>query len=419
MRPRNDFEREIMALSLHLPSISMKHEDEAFRSCISHYAFIMRTKATCMDCGHSWEYGGSTEDEQCYCPHCGALLDIERTARRTYKEAHYYSVLQCIGEYQVLRMMRLDAMMTKGERARYFSREIGSMWWNADGKRTVVAVRRYMGQYIDAFTFNDDYQIRDDRQGAYIYVANAYAIVEGISPTLMRNGWSSEALRYHTADIIDLLLSNSKAETLWKAKYHAVVNEMRHRSIDEYWHAVKIAVRNGYKITDASMWLDYIKTMEQMGMDTHNAKYACPSDLREEHDKVMRAYRRKQDAEKLAKQLAEAKREEQGYAKAMGRFFGIAFTDGRIVVKVLDSVRKIAEEGASMHHCVYQCGYYKKHDSLILGATIDGERIETIEVSLKTFEVVQSRGVCNTNTEHHKAILALVRQNMNKIREVA
>ena len=73
----------------------------------------------------------------------------------------------------------------------------------------------------------------------------------------------------------------------------------------------------------------------------------------------------------------------------------------------------------AMHHCVYACGYYKKSTSLILGATIGGKRIETIEVSLKTFEVVQSRGVCNSVTEHHDAILRLMEANMDKIRAVA
>ena len=45
-----------------------------------------------------------------------------------------------------------------------------------------------------------------------------------------------------------------------------------------------------------------------------------------------------------------------------------------------------------MHHCVFTNEYYLKADSLILSATIDGKRIETIEVSLKRMEVVQSRG---------------------------
>ena len=70
-----------------------------------------------------------------------------------------------------------------------------------------------------------------------------------------------------------------------------------------------------------------------------------------------------------------------------------------------------------MHHCVWSNKYFLKENSLILSATIDGVRIETIEVSLKTFKVVQSRGVCNSNTEYHDRIVALVDSNMNLIRK--
>ena len=56
-------------------------------------------------------------------------------------------------------------------------------------------------------------------------------------------------------------------------------------------------------------------------------------------------------------------------------------------------------------------------DSLILSATIDGKRIETIEVSLKTLKVVQSRGVCNSNTEYHDRIIRLVEDNAGLIQQ--
>mgnify|MGYP002914621775 FL=1 len=72
-------------------------------------------------------------------------------------------------------------------------------------------------------------------------------------------------------------------------------------------------------------------------------------------------------------------------------------------------------EGRLMHHCVG--GYHNRKNSLILSARIDGRRIETVEVSLKTFEVVQCRGVCNENTEYHDRIIALVNSNMSLIRQ--
>ena len=107
--------------------------------------------------------------------------------------------------------------------------------------------------------------------------------------------------------------------------------------------------------------------------------------------------------------------DEERFKELKSKFFGIYFTDGTIQVHVLESVREHLEEGVSMHHCVFSNEYYLKEDSLILSATIEGKRIETIEVSLKSFEVVQSRGVCNKNTEYHEQIVNLVNANRRLI----
>ena len=41
----------------------------------------------------------------------------------------------------------------------------------------------------------------------------------------------------------------------------------------------------------------------------------------------------------------------------------------------------------------------------------------TIEVNLDTLKVVQSRGVCNKNTEYHDQIVSLVNANRKLIRQ--
>ena len=66
---------------------------------------------------------------------------------------------------------------------------------------------------------------------------------------------------------------------------------------------------------------------------------------------------------------------------------------------------------------MFDNAYYLKENSLILSATIEGKRIETIEVNLDTLKVVQSRGVCNKNTEYHDQIINLVNANKRLIRQ--
>ena len=85
----------------------------------------------------------------------------------------------------------------------------------------------------------------------------------------------------------------------------------------------------------------------------------------------------------------------------------------------VDTIRKV-EEGAKMHHCVFANEYWnvKKHpDSLILSAKDrQGNRLETVEVNMKTWSIVQSRGLLNDPSERHDEIIELVKQNMNKLK---
>jgi len=125
------------------------------------------------------------------------------------------------------------------------------------------------------------------------------------------------------------------------------------------------------------------------------------------------------EREEIEQKQKKAMEDEKRFKELKSKFFGIAFTDGTIQVHVLESVQEHLEEGTAMHHCVYDAHYYSKPQSLIFSATKDGERIETIEVSLETMKVVQSRGVCNKNTEYHEQILALMQKNMRMIAQRA
>ena len=100
-----------------------------------------------------------------------------------------------------------------------------------------------------------------------------------------------------------------------------------------------------------------------------------------------------------------------------GKFFGLEFTDGTIVVRVLDSVEAYYDEGNALHHCVGQCEYYLKPNTLVFSARIENKRVETVELSLETFKVLQSRGLCNKNTKYHKRIMNLVHKNIALVRK--
>ena len=95
----------------------------------------------------------------------------------------------------------------------------------------------------------------------------------------------------------------------------------------------------------------------------------------------------------------------------------LSFADGNIMVRVLESLSDFYKEGKLLHHCVFSNAYYKREDSLIMSATVDGRRMETVEFSLSRMEVCQCRGKSNQLSAYHDRILNLVRDNIPLIRE--
>lgn len=418
MKPRNKFEKAVLAQSKKLRTIPRKVSDWAFRECIEHYAYrLPKGRTTCMDCGHSWLMPEQTEN--CICPECKAKLKVRLTYERKLQQKQYFTLLTTSGEYQVLRMFLLIVEMEKGCKTKPYVLEIGHYWWNSQGRKAVVAIQRVMGHYIDTFSFATPLAIRNDNM-AYNHIAYApiYPQSKAIA-NLQRNGFDGDFHDIVPTELIPALLTDPKAETLMKAGQYPMLHHYLNRSFDmeRYWASVKICIRNGYTISDGSMWCDTIDLLRHFGKDTNSSKYVCPTDLKAKHDKLMEKRNRQREREQLQERKQEAKKLEKEYRKLKSKFFGIAFTDGTLNIRVLESVAEFAEEGTIMHHCVWSNSYYLKKNSLILSATIDGVRIETVEVSLKTFQVVQSRGVCNSNTEYHDRIIHLVDSNMNLIRK--
>ena len=179
-------------------------------------------------------------------------------------------------------------------------------------------------------------------------------------------------------------------------------------------------MRNNYVVKDTSMWFDYLDLLGDEGKDLRNAHYVCPDNLNSAHDFYMERKRRKEEKERRQrdmKQMEALKKYEKKYEKLKSRFFDLNISDGNIIIVPLKSLDEFRQEGQIMHHCVFTNNYFRKKDSLILSARIGEKHIETIEVDLSKFQVIQSRGICNKDTEYHGRIIDLVKKNMNLIRQ--
>ncbi|MDO4707995.1 MAG: PcfJ domain-containing protein [Porphyromonadaceae bacterium] len=307
--------------------------------------------------------------------------------------------------------------ITKAQKQWAFRECVGQYWWNDSGRQTIVAVPRTLGRYIDTFAYYSPMAVRNDNE-AYRFIAHCplYPKVKAID-TLRRNGFAGECHDIAPNILIPALLTDSRAETLMKAgrSEHLRYFLSKAKDLNKYWQAYKITLRRGYDITDIALWCDYVDMLGRLGKDTHNAHFVCSEDLQTAHDTAQRKLWTQQEREKEAGRRQRAIENEERFQALKAPFFGIAFTDGTIEVRVLESVEEYLEEGKALHHCVFTNEYYLKEKSLILSARIAGKRIETIEVSLETMKVIQCRGLQNKNTEYHDRIIDLVHRNIKQI----
>jgi len=368
------------------------------------------------------------------CPYCHHQLDVKVSRKQKNHEETYMSVLQVKGGFQVIRHILCWKNVQKETSPVYYDfTEVVQEWIREDGKRTIIARPINMGG--NGFAYSSPLSIKGEYgSNPYNYYGDLYAIYgelyprKELLPELKKRGlnrWFPDVIPSKL--IRDLLKGGNDVELCLKTGQISMLKHMYKNGFRQlrYKPSFNICNRNHYIIKDASMWEDYMSLLSYFGKDLRNAHYVCPKNLKVAHDRLLKkktaieaklrqernriaAIRRR---EKLMKDIA-------GFYERMKKFFGMKITDGNIVICPLESITQFYQEGKAMHHCVYSNGYYKRSDCLILSAKdTDGKRIETIEVNLKTLDIVQSRAVCNGVSEYHDQIVKLVKKNMNLIRQ--
>ena len=422
MIPRTPIQQEVARLSKRLPRLTEDQRAYAFRHCFKHY--VHRTKGgilTCTECGYRWKSEHRLAESLCgcTCPHCGKELEVTDSRNRVLKDTEYFSIITTCKHYQVIRFFIVHLERKVCHPAKYSITEVVQRWITPDGETETVARLRCMHRFFyDMWAECSRMEIRGNNKH-HAYDINPICTYprQRFIPEVKRNGFKGE---YHSIlpyDLFKAILSDSRAETLLKAGQYPMLHHYVRSSFDigQYWASVKICIRNGYIISNGSIWRDTINLLRHFGKDTNSPKYICPSNLNAEHDRLVMKRQKQLEREMTEEERRKARKDEENYLKAKGKFFGLVFSDNLILVRVIESVAEMITEGTLMHHCVGD--YHNQKDSLILSATIDGKRIETVEVSLKTLEVVQSRGLCNENTEYHDRIVNLVNSNVNLIRQ--
>jgi len=414
MKPKNKIQQKIVEASKTLPTITQQQIQWGYDNAIEHVG--RRTDKgiiTCTKCGHSWQGAGYSVSvlTETNCPNCKTKLAVETTRKRVFDRKYYMTVITAHKGFQVVRSVMISCTAKLGEQAKYSHSEVMQRWIAPDGKyATFARLRQTMGTcYYDSWIFGSPLELRQEIDVYNRIFTGVVYPRQKLIPEIKRTSYTKAFYGQKPLQLFRTLLTDSRAETLLKARQTKLLKRIMDtgwQRIDNYWASIRICIRNNYETKDAVAWCDYIDLLRFFGKDLHNAKYVCPKDLKAEHDRYV-AKKAKADARlELEKQLEK----EAEYRKAKERFFGLVFSDGLISVRVLESVKDIIQEGKLMHHCVGS--YHSKTDSLILSACIDGERVETIEISLSKLQVIQARGVCNTNTKYHERIINLINNNI-------
>lgn len=243
-----------------------------------------------------------------------------------------------------------------------------------------------------------------------------------VIPQLKRNGFKGSCHHIHPVTMFQELLTNPKAETLMKANDIELLRYLCARptykaDIDTYWNTIKVANRNGYKVTGSQMWMDYIKMLERCSKDIQSPKYICPSNLKETHDEYTEKVNRLRQKEQREKERQQAIKDKARFEELKSRYFGLAMTDGEIEIHSIDTIDDYYEIGQKQSICCGSAKYFLKEDTLTITAYIGNKQIASLEISLDDCHIIQCRAFANSICEYTEQIAGIINANKKMIAE--
>lgn len=411
MKPRNKIEREVLKLSAKLSPLSNKQRAWAIKTCVN---------------------------EQ----------DAYRSRSRVSKGS-FYLVCSFKG-WQILRYFQVSAKFRYHKLTGNVNFNECMQQWLHNGDYVFLSKRRFNWYYTDSFCQFMPLEVRNETRWGFlgdprllgwdgVYFASIQKKFRYAIKDFSKKIGFDDIFRSVNAHSFNETLMRCDIEVWKKCRYHKAIYDAG------LMGAVKIAIRHGCtSLIHNSLWWDMLDAIRYLKKDLRNPSVICPVNLKEAHDQWLTKAKSRKDrmADKMSKlrQIQEekrtlvymeeqAKREEENKQKAKAlasiyiakrkQFFDMDISDGEIHIKVLRSIEEFYEEGKEMHHCVFANGYYdlnKRLSCLILSAKVNGVRMETLEVDIDSFSIIQCHGKYNQNSPLHEEIIKLVEENMWQIK---
>lgn len=412
MKPRTAIQREVCKLREQFVKTRKTSERDIERACkdafeevcyldISHKVH----KAYCLECGHVWEGSCAPKGK---CPHCGRSLKPITTTKRTYHSWSYACVVTTFKGWQVLTYFYIRKDGKRGVPVSYHNYgEVIQRWVSRSGAVVTFALPRLMhAEWVNQpWALFGNMELRNNESytsyGGYhgsrdIYDVAAGVYVRSLIPELRGVNWK-DSYADSPYKVMWKLLYSPHYQTLMQAGQYALFHCADRDTINRYWPSMKICIRNHYYPKDGYDWFDLVKALDTCEKDLRNAHYVCPENLQHAHDKWI-TKKAKIDKDR------EASSYEKKYLSDKKAYLGMQLSIGDLTLRPLASIEEFKLEGIAMDHCVYNMGYYKKLDSLILSARKEGERIATIEYRISDGQILQVRGKSNSTTAYDSVI---------------
>ena len=372
------------------------------------------------------------------CPECGAKCKVKDFKTREGNNSALVSTIEVFRGVQVVRTFEaLRYNCNNGGKTQYSMTELYQIWMLENGREIITTIGYDRACNYFYWHFGSPYSIgrHSCGGGGYYYYEDVYNVNDNfiyprmhISPFFRGRSIDNDMVRWlirkkvNIPDAFCSLAKDTRLETLFKTGYWKLFIRFARKGsdLDRYWKSINICHRHGYAIDDTILWCDHIDMLVELGMDIHNPKYICPENLRGQHGMLSKRLTKKREKEKLERDIANAAAAEGEYRKMREKFFGLLFRGEHITIVPIRSIKEMAVEGRELHHCVFSMKYYEKKDSLLLSARSNDTHkpVETIELDLKSFRILQSRGHCNQDSPFHNEILSLMECNMQEVRKL-
>lgn len=432
--------REIERLSALLPAISARQSNEA-RRCAG-TAWIGKKLGWCDVCGEEFEHRlWDSKRKEIRCPKCRAKVSLKKSPqKKVSNNSYYFQVVDVIEGWQVIRtwlckreskrrvMYGSEEMLPMS--VDFVAKEVHQRFIRKDITPIIIGYGVFGAScYCDMWNFGSEWKIR--KEGSQHCIGAWVATRPKLLPELKMRGLTKLSENSSPARQIQSVFNAWEAEVLLKAGAKEMYEYFIYNAstMRDYWPSIRIALRHHYQVKDVSLWIDLLRMLKDEGKDLHNPHYVCPVDVKVEHDRWMEVRRRRYEAQRAKEEAEERRRQaelldEDGqpnadYRARLGKMLGVVVTVGDIELRPLQTIKEFYDEGEAMHHCVFTNKYYSKDGCLIIGARVNGERAETIEVNTKEWRIMQCRGKHNRDSQYHEAIMEAMTNNINKYRRIA